>query len=586
MASIATCPQCARQLAVPEDATSTDHAECPLCQATFLLANIVRMSVPPARIISNADTPESAPSSAIPTLAELQADASSVQELASKQEESVEVSSEASTEEPVDEIVVPEPTSPESASLDSLPSWEARLKRAIEADASEMSSAISSEQSLTEEAQTEPELEKEVMSEAETYAPTSPASFEQPDFDQHLDTTEPETYSPESIDQSTEEQSSETPESSRLHETFEADIDEPELPARRTDISAEDAHAALNVDLLTNNRRHSQKRSWVKIAAATVTTGVVGSFLGLYTLLWLQGPQADYLGLASILPAAMLPTAETTLSEQSLAASSIPPTAPLEQPQTETAPTTNTLDDTQLADETPTVQPTESPLAATPLPSNDIQQDSAVQPATVEQPIPQPPATEKIAVEPPQPSISAEQFTQLVAEADASQAQFLAGDFSTPQSTARKGRAYMTLCQLAENFDFTHQAGLPPALQAEVATAGNIFDQLFNNPEAQSDLAKITSSWWGHSKRSNQGIFFTGIVQDAQPLGSKTFCVIKPGGQNALTTIPVLVDQTTVEVGSRIGVVGQIITQQDRQLVDLGLSVPQLVVSQYDSMLQ
>ncbi|NOY30663.1 MAG: hypothetical protein GXP28_10985 [Planctomycetes bacterium] len=61
-ASLATCPLCAKQLAIPEGTSPDDRAECPECDATFLLSNAFQTSLPTARILEAIEaSPEGPP---------------------------------------------------------------------------------------------------------------------------------------------------------------------------------------------------------------------------------------------------------------------------------------------------------------------------------------------------------------------------------------------------------------------------------------------------------------------------------------------------------------------------------------------
>ena len=131
-------------------------------------------------------------------------------------------------------------------------------------------------------------------------------------------------------------------------------------------------------------------------------------------------------------------------------------------------------------------------------------QDQAVQTASAEQPVETPAIPE---------NSDARQFGSLVSKAQQALPVFLQGDFSTQESIANKGRAYMTLCQLAEQFDFTHQPGLAPTLQSQVQSAQQLVSELFSNAKSRNDLASIASRWWSHPGRSNHGIIFSGEVQ-------------------------------------------------------------------------
>ncbi|NOY43135.1 MAG: hypothetical protein GXP26_15050 [Planctomycetes bacterium] len=527
MASIATCPQCAKQLAVPETATAVDHAECPFCEATFLLANVVQLAVPAVRIIgmgAEAETPKS-PAVEPPAAAEALKETAATSEIAA--------------EEPA---------------LDALPSWEARLKRALESDTTEMSSGV------------------EAVSEATETVAQEPRQIEPIDFELQAEAPlDDEPIAPELAAEQPDDFTKDVKSSDTFEKLFEADLGTPEITARVSDSPAPDAHAELAASMQSNSRQRAPRRSWIKIATLMAGTSVVGTLLGLYALLWILGPSGDLIGLANYLPESILPATSTPAPTTALAEDDTP-SPPLPEPE---EPETPVAEPEQLADTNPIPEAVAEPemVADTvPAPAEPVHHDEQVQPATTEQPV---------AALPVAANISAEQFAGQVAAARNALPAFIEGDFSTKAATARKGRAYMMLCQLAEHFDFTHQLGLAPDAQAGVENAKALFGELFANAEAQGDLSKIASRWWEHNARSNQGICLTGYVQNTRPAGNRTLCLVVPGGQQAAQNgFPVLVDRPTVAVGSRIGVVGRIAMQGEKELVSLGIDMPQVVVSQ------
>ncbi len=446
MVSIATCPQCARQLAVPETASSDDPAECPLCGATFLLANARQQDLPAARIVCQVESPE------VPVVETAAAET----------------------------FVTPGELTPETAGevtdISSLPSWEARLKRAIETDS----------------------IESEASAEVESQP------IEQPEFEFHLDPpAQAETFAP--------------------------------------DLVSPTNHEELSVALQVASQRRSPRRPWVKMAAVIAGPGLLGTFLGLFALLWMRGPSADFVGLANYLPASLLPTTapmteepRMMLEEQEQLASAQP-----------------------IDDALPEVVPPLPPL---------VLRDESVQTTAAEQPISTLPAASELSVD---------QLGGLVIAARNALPRFAEGDLSTRESISRKGQAYMALCQLAEQFFLSHQPS------AEMQDAKVVFGRVLANAETKDDLTTIASRWWGHSGRLNQGIVFAGHVESAQPVGNRTLCFVMLDGQAASDAIPVLVQRSTVTIGRRIGVVGQIAVAGDDELMSLGIDLPQVVVSQH-----
>ena len=52
MASIATCPGCTAQLAIPESAAADSLVLCPECAVEFVLSETIQLNLPRAKILS------------------------------------------------------------------------------------------------------------------------------------------------------------------------------------------------------------------------------------------------------------------------------------------------------------------------------------------------------------------------------------------------------------------------------------------------------------------------------------------------------------------------------------------------------
>ncbi|MGI9427827.1 MAG: hypothetical protein ACR2NM_04170, partial [Bythopirellula sp.] len=256
-------------------------------------------------------------------------------------------------------------------------------------------------------------------------------------------------------------------------------------------------------------------RSRFPTIAAFVVGPVVGGILGLYGLLWLQGKQADYLGLASVLPASLLPSDG----------------------------------DEQIAESQPATADSPDALAKAASPNSAVKRDAAVQPAAAHQPVPSGSASVRI---------DAQEFSELVDAAESAAGEFVEGELSTAAAIKRKGQAYMALCRLAEHFDFAKQLGLAPSIHAKAKQAARLFGQVTFQAQVRRDLAHIAGRWWGYDQRPSQGIFLAGVVQEVEPAESHTLCWVKLSPPSTVAAIPVLLAQP-YEPGDQIGVVGSIV---------------------------
>jgi len=579
MASLATCPLCAKQLAIPDGTTSDDRAECPECDATFLLSNAFQTSLPTARIlpaIESSSAHEALPVEPVsqePTPLEPTSPEAAI-------ENSLDSYDDSQPPKPVtldfDPVRLEEPSSEptgEEASVASLASWESRLKNAIERDAAELSDQPTAEQTLAPDT---PAVDASTADQPQTSNPEFDFHIDPPVAEQKLET---ETQPVQQFDHV------ELPEP----ESAESISKEPEVaPIKNQPAPAELAEAELveaeqlTMGLNTLHPRRSRRFSPLKIGAVLVSSGVVGIFLGLYSLLWIQGPRGDLVNLAQILPAAMLPPTITASETES--PDDTPPPA-----------------DTQellVADE-PTNQP--PPLETEPLESEPLESlvnesdvnvpdndrpihdqpihDNAVRPATAEQP-----------ASPPFNALPIH-FSEIISAALAAQPEFVGGNLSTNEAVSQKGKAYMTICQLAQEFQAIQLPDPDAQAESQIASAKELFDSIASDSSALSDLAAIASRWWGYDSRPNQGIFFAGQIQNLQPLGAQTVCYVALDQPHSETVIPILLDQALDQAsvpreGDRIVVVGNIVAEPSNNLQGFTVDLPQVVVATYSHTLQ
>ncbi|MCA9235420.1 MAG: hypothetical protein KDA44_08100 [Planctomycetales bacterium] len=504
MASLATCPLCAKHLAIPKEASPDDRAQCPECDATFLLSNIFQVDLPIVRLLEPAaeiaeETPE--------VVSEV--DEQTPAEMA----RSVPTTTYAS-DQTIDDF-----SPSKGAPVESLASWESRLKLAIQQDAAE----------LTEQCDA-----------LESTADKIPLSA-RPEFDFHLDPPPAEQSEvAEAVPPNLPAQPLPTENNDSLNEEFET-------------ITKKSFHkeVAPNRDepRITRSsppQKRSRKLSALKVAALVVGPGVIGIFLGLYALLWIKGPSGDLANIAQYLPAVMLPAPEA--SEDSAV-----------------APDVIRL----LAEDTPAAPP-----ALPKSEPSEPRRDEAVQQAAAVEPASEPANT------------LPEAFGQLLSAAQTALPNLVTGDLNSNEAVASKGRAYMTICQLAQQLEMASLPGLDTESQAEAAAAVDLFDTLPSHTTALADWASITSRWWGYEARPNQGIFLVGRIQNVQALGNYALCSVALDEPAAATRIPVLLEQPPGENGERIVVVGRIVAQPQSNLQGFTIDLPQVVVALHSRLYQ
>ena len=286
-----------------------------------------------------------------------------------------------------------------------------------------------------------------------------------------------------------------------------------------TDVTLDDKSTALEICGKNDNRRKSKRRWWPRVVGLVLAGPVLGTLLGFYSLLWIKGPQADYLRLSQFLPETLLPAAM------------------IEQPGEEESPPPRPA--RSLVEETPSESGKPSPTTLL---------DEQVQPATIEQPL----ALRRQSV-----NITAQEFSQLVADARAVLPNLLEGGLSDQDAFNRKGQAYMALCRLAEKFAFIHQLGLSPQAHDQVRLAKQLFARATSDSTVLGDLTHIASRWWEYGDRGNQGIFLVGQVGKRQAVGTRWLCQLLLAGDSGVE-IPVLFEQMSFPVRDWVVVVGRV----------------------------
>ena len=523
MSSIATCPQCAAQLAVPESASASDQARCPECRAEFLLAEGDLRFLSLATIVEPIESPPPAPT--MPGL-EVPAPVAELPEVALPETKPPEEPSPAA-EPPQDMRSAETILSP-----DTLSGWEERLRTAIDstkteaADQPELAEpTVAKKHSLENSPEFEFEMDPPAESPADSYGS---ATTELPETRQWFETTP--------------EQTSAEPQAPVGDEPTATD--QAAAPPRRT------------------------KNSFPRRAAVVALFGTVGIVLGQYALLWLRGPSADYLHLAQFVPKSIFPSAQQQMlapqidAEEQLVSNEPGIEKPaIEQPAEE------------LIAETPPVESEAVASVETP----EVTRDDFVQPATAQLPEVKPAPRASLL---PATNTSAAEFAQLLPAARESAQALVDGDLSTRESFRAMGHAYMALCQLAERMDFVHGTNLDGDARNQALSAQALFRALAKQPGTHDELALIASRWWQHQQRSNRGIFLVGRIQNTEAVGLNALCQMSVVHAGESTLIPVLLPAGSVfQAGDSIGVVGTIVAQPGTAIPGFTADLPQLAVA-------
>lgn len=361
-----------------------------------------------------------------------------------------------------------------------------------------------------------------------------------------------ETFTPVAAEESPQVPEMVTPETAPK---FEFKLDPP------AESDSIDSAATATINLKMSPEPPPRKKSLARLAATAIAPGVVGIFLGLLSLLWIKGPEADYLNLTAYLPDAMLPPTskpetQNMVVEQLAVVGS----------QTKHSPDAPPSQKSLIGKQEPIAENKEP--AGRPL----LARDESVRPATAEL------ATNRTI---PEVIASAEQFHQTLEAARSAAPGILEGDLTTRDSIARKGKAYMAMCRLAEQFQFVNQPKLSNGGETDALLAKSLFRSMSAEATAQRDLAQITARWWEHAARTNQGIFLIGRIQNAEVVGAQTLCSMVLGPEGEATVIPVLLDRFPYHMGDQVGVVGSIVAQPGRKIPGFNSPAQQIVVAHF-----
>ena len=531
MAEIATCPQCAKQLELPASIGLLDRVACPECDASFLLSEAVRSSLPVAKLVPAEEAELAEQVSAEQTLAAKSLAGPLTEPLAdSLAGEQVPIEVDADVDVNVDSKQAVADVAPPQQS------WEERLKKALALDSSS-------------EIET-PEMISEADLPAQEPTQTASPTFEfklDPDLAAQASTIEDQTEAAEPIktladfaaaaiepaetlSEASRQAGAGNSDSSRpTAESFsfpKLNLETPELPSaglpkfsnsQEQSISndenaiQDEADVQDEADIRAFSNRRPTQTGFPKLAAFAAGP-VVGTVLGLYGLLWVQGRQADYVGMRHVLPASMLPASFSphTCSEK-------------------VASNDKSIHDLL-------VKKTDQPLPT-------LKRDNALSLATATQPL-------------QMPRISASDFEALVKQAGQSLPALLSSDMSTSAATQRTGQAYMTLCHLAEQFDFANQLGLAPHLEAKANEAKRIMRDAITSPSGKQGLAHVAGRWWEYAERPSAGILFGGQVVQVDALSTGSVCWVQLETMTPQAKIPVWVEAGSYRVGDTLGVVG------------------------------
>ena len=320
-----------------------------------------------------------------------------------------------------------------------------------------------------------------------------------------------------------------------------------------------------------------RSRSVVRTLITMAVAGVIGSVVGYYALLWIAGPQGDFIQLADYLPSAILP-AEFGSPIAPLQAGGAPTvaadapgevqagyTAPVEtKPVSETSNTENPygyLDHAGALADRPTDEPAQfDTSAALPLTAENLTSGEAA--AVTNAPV-----------------FTADELAVALATAQDAQPGLTAGDLSEgSQVQRRKGYSYSLLCDLAQKAAFVDRTSRADYADSLTNKADELFRQTLVDPHTRDEVARIVSKWIEHPKRTHGGVFFAATVASAVDKGTVVECSADVGaGQRLVVLVPQAHAAQLTEQGRPLGIIGWILDGPTTQVNGYTGDAPQAV---------
>lgn len=330
-----------------------------------------------------------------------------------------------------------------------------------------------------------------------------------------------------------------------------------------------DAHAwaaDAAVPLAPQKEAPRRKRSLARLLVTTVIGGLMAVPLAGYTLMWLKGPEGDFLGAAKYLPEAILPASFKTTPRQMATIPPVETKAPKVTAGTAEPSTPATEETAKAADATEAApRVTEAPAEKLATFNEPVNDKKPGEPATFDAP-PAMPVKEAAIGEPLQiknsPSFTVAELSAALEAGKNAEASLVAGNLGdTPEGDRAKGFSYSTLADLAQKSTFVDggSAGEAAKLQQE---ADDLFHKILSEPHARDEVGQIVLKWIASPNRKKGGVFFAGSVLSYEPRGPVTECSMAlPGGQTLPVLIPAAVGEQVRASQSPVAVVGWIVDE-------------------------
>lgn len=325
--------------------------------------------------------------------------------------------------------------------------------------------------------------------------------------------------------------------------------------------------------IVPKSGRPRRRRSIVRSVVMTAVGGVMGLAAGYYALLWIRGPEIDFLEAAKFLPQAILPPSFKAAPGPM---SAMPPLQAKNEKETperseDAAPVHDTIADEKASD-TPAASPSGAESSSEKLASFEerLNDQKPAEPALLDSP-PAAPLKESEPIAAPiqikdAPSFTVAELSAALEAGKEAEAGLVTGNLGDSRESDRaKGFSYSILADLAQKTTFVEGGSASEAgtLQQE---AEDLFRRILSDPRSRNEVGQVVLRWIASPNRKQGGVFLAGNLQSCEARGPVSECsVTLPSGQ----TLPVLVPAPAADrIGSRssVAVVGWIVDDPAKQV--------------------
>ncbi len=571
MARVASCPQCEHELLVPEGADANAWATCPECRAFFELKDAKSRELPALLLV---DTKvEISDSQSAATVADLASVATWTSDAKEKLESSAgdaELGAGAQRHAEGDQGFEPaESETPEAAAL-RIDQWFRSVKTVSDVPPLVSAAAAESEDRGIEPADVPGNsgtidrgsehagfggLNTDFELEAPPTLPRDAATW---DDSQHMERLLAGLQSPP-MEEFVGGDHEAIPTANETH-------DEPmgEWPP---DVS---------VSILPGARKQRRKRSIARTLLFSAIGGMVGLGIGYYVLLWLRGPENDFLEIARYLPKAALPHSfQAGVKESRIGVpSKLARDEGKREKVSETVPRAAGASAEKQAAYTEAVGATKATIPAddryAPAAKNAASPTS--EPAVLHEP----PATALTASTPSSavvhiadaPSFTIGELMAALQAAKDARPGLVAGNLADGREVQHaKGSSYSIMADLAQKATFVEEPAHPAEAQNAIQQADELFRETLSNVHTREEVALITPKWIGSPNRRNSGVFFAGSVTRPDSKGTVVECRVELGGDQTLTVLlPASVARLANTSLQPVGIAGWIVDNPAEQV--------------------